>query len=162
MRKPARRSIGVAAAGVAAAAVLGTATAAIAHTAANSASQQERFSLLSTEPNTTPTLVATGPAHALGKIVPVNAKSQQLVFPDGAITVVRKRQGRPTTSYDAKTCLHSYTEHGLWQATKMTGHYRGKLGVGSYTVNVREVQCGTSSPVKVYVSDTEFTGRITN
>jgi hypothetical protein len=162
MRKPARLSIGVAAAGVAAVAVLGTTTAAIAHTAAKPANQQERFSLLSTKPNATPTLLATGPAHAIGKLVTVNSKSEKLVFPDGTITVAHKRVGQPKTSFDPKTCLHTYTEHGLWQATKMTGRYHGSLGVGSYTVNVRQVQCGKSSPVKVYMSDTEFTGRITN
>src|SRR5579875_2058480 len=72
MRKPARLSIGVVVAGVAAAAVLGTTTAAIAHTATKPANQQERFSLLSTKPGAAPVLVATGPAHALATVVQLN------------------------------------------------------------------------------------------
>jgi hypothetical protein len=162
MHKPARLSVGVAVAGIAAAAVLGTATAAIAHTAAKPANQQERFSLLATKPGAAPTLIATGPAHALGKVVQLNAKAQKLVFPDGTITVDRKRLGQPKTSYDPKTCLHTYTEHGLWKASTMSGRYHGSLGVGFYNVNVREVQCGKKAPVKLYMSDTEITGRITN
>jgi len=158
-----RKSVLAFAAGVA----VGTATVALlgSSSPANAAnarpSQQERFSVLATSQHGSPVVVATGPEHALGSVQDATSKSLTLAFSNGSLTVGHKMKGNPASSFDTKTCLHTYTEHGLWKATTMTGRYHGSVGVGFYTVNVREVQCG-KKPVQLYMSDTEFTGRLVN
>jgi len=159
-----RKSVLAFAAGVA----VGTATVALlgSSSPANAAnarpSQQERFSVLATSQHGSPVVVATGPEHALGSVQDATSKSLTLAFSNGSLTVGHKMKGNPASSFDTKTCLHTYSEHGLWRTTKATKHLSGSLGIGTYSTDVRWVQCGKHAPVKVYMSDTEFTGRLVN
>lgn len=156
-----RTTFVVASAGVALAAVLGTSVASAA-TAAKPRNEHQHFAVLSTRAGATPVVLATGVAQTAGRQHAAKGNNVKFVLSDGSMTVTEKRQGAVKSSFDAKTCLHTVTEHGLWRTTKADGRYRGSLGLGLYHSQVRWVQCSKKQSAQVWSSDTELDGRLTN
>jgi hypothetical protein len=143
------------------AAVLGTSVASAA-TAAKPHNEHQHFSVLSTRNGATPVVLATGVAHTLGKQQAAKGNNVKFVFADGSMTVLEKRQGAVKTSFDAKTCLHTVSAHGVWRTTRADGRYRGTMGLGLYHSQVRWVQCTKKGSAQVWSSDTELDGRLSD
>jgi len=148
-------------AGVVLAAVVGTSVASAA-TAAKPHNEHQQFSVLATRDGATPLVLANGVVHTLGKQQDGQGSNEKFVFSDGSMTVLEKRQGAVNASFDAKTCLHTVVEHGVWRTTKADGRYRGTMGLGTYRSSTRWVQCTKKQPEQVWSSDTELDGRLTN
>ncbi len=136
MKRARAAALGVTAAVVAAAALVGLAVPAGASPAAprHPVAGIERFQIMGTTPGaTSASVIASGVFTAAGVDNEVTATADRFVFPSGSFTVTHgSLQGG---SFDPKTCFFRFRTTGTYGLSNGTGAYRGISGKGVFTLS---------------------------
>jgi hypothetical protein len=114
----------------------------------------QEFLLVSTNPNEESggPIAATGPIHAKGTDKVVSNRKDLFKFPAGDLAIKHKpKKGAGHESFDAATCLFSFTEKGTWKVDDgSTGAYANAKGGGSYKVVGLGFGCDPNTPPDVF------------
>jgi hypothetical protein len=113
--------------------------------ASGSSSGFIHVTLMGTNPanNATRTIIVTG-AFTAGGIDHSGNKTDNLVFPDGTLTIVHIRTAG-TQRFNSTTCLGQIAENGTYVLGGGTGAYKGITGHGIYRANITIVSARDSS-----------------
>jgi hypothetical protein len=118
----------------------------------------EHFLLLQTDLNGPTTVVGTGPIHAAGRDVQLSNTRDRFVFPKGTLIITHHPVSNHA-SFDPKTCLGRFNEHGTYQVARGTDAYAGASGSGTYHAEVVQQGCGPTP--KQYVLEIHASGPLT-
>lgn len=109
----------------------------------------EHFLLVSTSENGNPTVVGTGPIHAVGTDIAVNNHRDRFKFPAGAVKVDHYATSHHE-SFDPTTCVGRATESGTYTIAGGTGKYEDARGHGTYRLKVYFIGCTEGDPSNVF------------
>ena len=122
--------------------------------AASATSGTQHFQMMNTSTKqniTTNPLIAYGVITAAGTDRENANGTDTFIFPGGSLAVKHTpAKGGTKQSFNAKTCLFSYSERGTFKLTGGTGKYKGASGSGTYTLSAigigPKLKNGTCNP----------------
>lgn len=126
-----------------AAAIAGVTSASASPAASAGSSGFESFSLVSTSPTGSSSVIATGVFTAGGVDHP-GTKVDTVVFSGGTFKIAHSN-GTGTPRFNPKTCLFALALNGTYQLGQGTGAYAGISGHGIYRLNITAVAARNSA-----------------